>query len=403
MTLDRARRIADTVLLEGYVLYPYRASALKNRYRWTFGVLAPPSYAARNDGETSFFETQLLVEGRVARLRGCLRFLEVVDRKVERRGGGGWVEVDRLMEGGVEHVPWQEGRLHELPFALQVGDPEQAFWFDHDARVEIDSLGDTGRIVRTHRPLCGVVRGVAEPTPGTRRELHRLTLRVENTTPAPSGLQRQQAMEYALASTHVLLGVSHGQMLSAIDPPAYAQRAAAACRQQGLRPVVIGEVGSADQVLCSPIVLPDYPTLAPESPGDFFDACEIDELLVLRTEMLTDAEKAEARATDRRTAALLDRIEHMSDAERARLHGAKREQMPAALTVGARVRLHPSGRADAQDCLFEGMIATIHAVVQDVDGSARVAVTMDDDPAAELHEWYGRYRYYRPDEVEAMP
>ena len=44
MSFDRARKIADAVLYEGYLLYPYRASAAKNRVRWQWGVLAPASW-----------------------------------------------------------------------------------------------------------------------------------------------------------------------------------------------------------------------------------------------------------------------------------------------------------------------------------------------------------------------
>ena len=37
------RKLADTILYEGYILWPYRRSALKNRKRWTFGCVFPPA------------------------------------------------------------------------------------------------------------------------------------------------------------------------------------------------------------------------------------------------------------------------------------------------------------------------------------------------------------------------
>ncbi|CAM5689266.1 hypothetical protein SAFG77S_00879 [Streptomyces afghaniensis] len=70
--------------------------------------------------------------------------------------------------------------------------------------------------------------------------------------------------------------------------------------------------------------------MAPESPGDLHDAAEIDEILTLRTMLLTDEEKREARATDPRAAAILDRVDTMPQEVFERLHGAVRSLTPAA-------------------------------------------------------------------------
>ena len=43
-TWHRARAIADAVLYEGYLLYPYRATSAKNQSRWQFGVVGPPGW-----------------------------------------------------------------------------------------------------------------------------------------------------------------------------------------------------------------------------------------------------------------------------------------------------------------------------------------------------------------------
>jgi hypothetical protein len=204
-------------------------------------------------------------------------------------------------------------------------------------------------------------------------------------------------------------------------------------------------------VLSSPIILPDHPQVAPESPGDLHDAAEIDEILTLRTMLLTDEEKAEARATDPRAARILDRVDTMPREVFSRLHGAIRSLTPAdpartpsarptAASVqpmapaagrpawwqegaddglspttdtvlvdgvpvggGSRVRLCPRGRgADAQDMFLAGRTAQVAAVFHDVDGSVHLAVTVDGDPAAELHGWYGRFHYFRPDELEPL-
>ena len=190
-------------------------------------------------------------------------------------------------------------------------------------------------------------------------------------------------------------------------------------------------------MLSSPIILYDYPQVAPESPGELFDATEIDEILALRTMTLTDDEKAEARATDRHAAAIIDRVDTLPPEILDRLHGAVRylrkstakatgepENVPwwdpgadasvspetdslqiagVSVSKGSRVRLCPGQRrADAQDMFLEGRLATVEAVFSDVDGNSHVAVTLVDDLAADLHRWHGRFLYFSPDEIEPL-
>jgi hypothetical protein len=163
-----------------------------------------------------------------------------------------------------------------------------------------------------------------------------------------------------------------------------------------------------------------------------FDSTEIDEILSLRVMTLTDEEKAQARATDAHAAAIIDRCDQMTPADLQRLHGILREPhaegpgltgdqwwaAEAAAEVspdtdsvlvgttrvarGSLVRLRPSRRADAQDMFFAGQEARVSAVHADLDGQTHVAVTLLDDPAAELHDWYGRYLYFAPDELEPL-
>jgi hypothetical protein len=49
-----------------------------------------------------------------------------------------------------------------------------------------------------------------------------------------------------------------------------------------------------------------------------------------------------------------------------------------------------------------GRAARVEAVLQDVDGSRHLAVSLEDDPGAEMHQWYGRFRYFSPGEVEPI-
>jgi hypothetical protein len=79
-------------------------------------------------------------------------------------------------------------------------------------------------------------------------------------------------------------------------------------------------------MLAAPIILPDYPQVAPESPAEMFDATEIDRLLILNTLSLTPEEQREMRASDPRAREILERCTTLSREELMRLHqGAIRE------------------------------------------------------------------------------
>jgi hypothetical protein len=228
--------------------------------------------------------------------------------------------------------------------------------------------------------------------------------------------------------------VRDGVFVSLLDPPAWAHVAAKECTNLHTFPVLAGDNGGRDVVLSSPIIMYDHPGVAPESPGDLHDACEIDEILTLRTLTLTDEEKREARATDPRAKAIVDRADVMPKEVFARLHGAVRSLRPVSEDVdaparwwdpgaddslspgsdavvvdgvriarGSRVRLHPrSGGTDAHDMFLHGRTARVEAVLLDVDDDRHVAVVLDDDPGADLHQWYGRYHYFAPRELTPL-
>jgi hypothetical protein len=298
------------------------------------------------------------------------------------------------------------------------------FTFDPGEAVEaLGPDGTAGRLVRTHWGLQGRILISAEPV-RAEHPLLRLRVRVENlTSGVDASASREEALRSACIAAHLILEVKGGAFISLLDPPEWAESAAKSCRNTRIWPVLAGPEGDDQVVLASPIILYDHPKLAPESPGDFFDACEIDELLVLRTATLTEDEKRQARGTDARAAAILDRVERLSPEKMGQLHGALRDLhrgemvplggSPAAtqagpgqvngIRAGSRVRLRPGKRrTDAQDLLFEGCAATVDRLHLDVDGTVYAAVTVDGDPSAELHRWYGRFLYYRLDEVELL-
>lgn len=396
MSLDEATRIADAVLLEGYVLYPYRASAAKNQYRWTFGILAPKSWSEAGGCEEWWHEAQALLAGEPSALRIQLRFLAIVNRRIEAQDGANWVRVSELMSEGELHLPWEEGELCTVEVS-GLGPGVHPFEISAEERTE---LVPGGRIVRRRQALQGAVVVKHESLATARGEdpLSRVTIRIENHTPGiPTAAPRSLVMRWSCASTHLLIAAENARFISLLDPPPHAREAAAQCQGTRMFTVVSGEAGKDDVAIASTLILSDYPQIAPESLGDYFDACEIDEMLALRTRTLTSEEKRVARATDARSKAIIDRSDALTDDDMARLHGTRRP----ALVPGVRVTLKPGKRrSDAQDLLYADKSATIRAVKTDFEGRDYYAVTVDDDPAAELQTARGIFRYFYRDELE---
>jgi hydrogenase maturation protease len=139
---------------------------------------------------------------------------------------------------------------------------------------------------------------------------------------------RDDALLRSLVSTHLVLGAKSGDFVSLLEPPAELQELASQCQNVGAWPVLVGEQGQRDTVLASPIILYDYPQIAPESAGDLFDGTEIDEILSLRIMTLTDAEKREMRESDERTRQILERTEAMPAEQFMKLHGGIRSLRP---------------------------------------------------------------------------
>lgn len=425
-SLDRARTLADAVLFEGYLLYPYRATSTKNQYRWTFGVLAPRGWSEAGGSDPWSLRAELLVESRQPTLRVRLRFLHVVEKRVEEYVGGRFRGVECLDVDGEPFVSCEEAEGVEVdvdvssggitvasngnpPARLRAAVPSQgqvsfvSAWFEQVQLVHDVHGTLVGRVVRSRRAIEGAMLVHVRPISPA---LSKLEIDVENRTPHPSALDRRTTMRSSLVSAHLLVASEQDDLLSLLDPPPHAREAAATCRSVGTYPVLASGPGRRDVVLCAPIILPDHPEIAPESPQDLFDSTEIDEILTLRTRTLTQDEKRIARATDPRAAALLDRVEALSEEELLRLHGAPRNPSPArAIEPGARVRLRPTlggRRADAQDFLLEGRCATVNEVLEDVDGRSYLAVTIDDDPAANFLGVHGRRFHFYPDEVETL-
>ena len=113
MSVVAARRVADAVLYEGYLLYPYRSDAAKNQLRWQFGLLSPDgAEPARRRRPQRADRVRAHATGGTPRVH--VRFLQVQWRAVESLVDGRYVPVDRLRVGDTDWVPWHEGVEREV-------------------------------------------------------------------------------------------------------------------------------------------------------------------------------------------------------------------------------------------------------------------------------------------------
>jgi hypothetical protein len=296
MTAHDVERVAAALLYEGYMLYPYRPSAVKNRRRFNFGVVSPAG------GDGPFMQTECLVRGDdTTEVDVRVRFLHLVERTTD---GEVWQEA---IERDVQ-IAGPLAAHHHLPFswsATQVAD---------------------GHVVRRQRAITGTIELTSTPlSPGLSRVRVRLT---NNTATRAKSLDEQ--LLHSLVSAHTILSVTHGQWISLLDPPKSLNDEAAACVNVRTWPVLAGQPGSHDTMLSSPIIIADYPAIAAESAGDLFDATEIDEILSLRVLTLTDAEQHEMRHADDRARRLLERTQALTADDFMRMHGAMRRPNDAA-------------------------------------------------------------------------
>ena len=298
MNLSHADQIAKAVLYEGYMLYPYRPSSVKNRQRFNFGVLYPQAYSDAQDAIDPYsLRTECLVRGAADTLMEVrLRFLQLQLRYSQHD------DAASMPDG------WQEAIEREVAitaFTLAKGPAQtltQSFGFPNQATIDVSESG--ARIGCFQSELRGEAEVVTQEV---QDNLFKVTIDVRNTsTLETSSPSRDSALLQSLVSMHAVLGVGGGEFVSLLEPPPELHAAAAECRNLGVWPVLVGDAGQRDTLLVSPIILYDYPQIAPESAGDLFDGTEIDEILSLRIMTLTEEEKREIRGSDERARQILE-------------------------------------------------------------------------------------------------
>lgn len=351
MNFEPLEKIASAVLYEGFLLYPYRQTSVKNQGRWHFGTIGPVG-----DSYPVEMQTEVLLEGSPE------TGVEIKIRFLQDRTEREWTASCSPVTDPPE--------LHSLSFGQAM------------AAVHIHTTPVTSNVFR-------------------------LSIRIQNLSPNTGDESRSQPSPTQMLSCHTLLGIANGAFLSSIDPPEEYRAAAAACHNIGTWPVLAGREGERTLMLSSPIILYDYPQIAPESQGEFYDGTEMDEMLTLRVLTLSDAEKQEVRQGGDRGREILDRTETLPPEHAAKLHGVIRSLRKAsklAFREGDRVRLHPRKQGDIFDIALAGKIAIIESIERDFEDRVHLAVTVEDDPGRDfgVARQIGHRFFFSPDEVELV-
>lgn len=451
MNAAALEQIVNAVLYEGYVLYPYRPSSKKNRReRFTFGRVYPENFSRLQNGLEPFvIQTECLVRKTEssAALNVSLGFLHPMAREIGKfptplreyseHQAQELQFVPELQIGGQLFQAWHEAveRKVAAPALTLEGDSpiRVTFPFRFFGSRELEPIRDSqgftaGMIVRRQETVEGSVKISIESLDS---DLRKIQVRVLNQTPVAEAEanDREMVLMRTFASTHAVLTVRGADFISLMDPAAEYKSAASACKNIGTWPVLVGDETKRerDTMLSSPIILYDYPKIAPESAGSLFDGTEIDEILTLRILTMTDDEKLEMGRIDEHARRLLERTETLSEDALLRMHGTMRKPQADApvefddffggkarltgvsvdgvyLQAGDRVRLRPKARADVMDIALSGQTAVIEAVEQDLEQRIHLAVVLENDPGKDLGllRQPGHRFFYGVDEVEPL-
>jgi hypothetical protein len=391
---DPVEQLIDSLLYEGYALYPYTPEAAKNATPTPFGIAYPPTYAAGLASTFEHLELRCVLEGpREARISAEVRFLAATGERHEAVAHR--LELTDTTVGTLEGSSTVSGgsRSSEAEVRVRVAGPLHVM-----LSLRANEL-DAG--------------------------IHELALRIENRTPCAQGLDRANALAHSLLSTHPILRVSGGRFISPLERP---------CASVNTFPVLASDAD--DAVIGAAIVLPDHPEIAPESRGGLFDSTEIEEALLLHVKVLSPAEREEIERQDPLVREMVARAAAATPEEMLALHGRVTIREPASAGArspltetppeeppdlvdpqvgeghadvdgvhfrrGGKVRIRPAPDADLHARMLDGRIATIERIMIDYDGKVHLGVTIDGDPGQELLRESGRLLFFFAPEVEVL-
>jgi hypothetical protein len=349
--------LVDSLLFEGYALYPYTPGAGKNATPTPFGIVYPAGYAHGFD----HLQVQALVRGDHPRVEVDVRFLQASGERhqaVERRVSIGVIDLAPL---------------------------------SGEVTLDIDEL-----------------------EPG----VHQVTLRIRNDTPFAGGT-RSEALERALISTHPLLRVQDGSFVSPLASPGCTNINSWPVLAADDDSAMLGAaIVLPDHPQLAP---QSRGSLFDNTEIEEALLLHVHALSDAEREEITHGDPTVRAMVDRALSSTPEEImrlhgvmhptEHRPDAMQAPVPPRPREQ-PATereaaieggvVRLGDRVVLRLENRVDTYDSMLNGRTATVERIYVDYDDRTHFGVTIDDDPGQLLMRESGRFHFFFTNEIELI-
>ena len=333
--------LTRSILYEGYSLYPYYRSAVKNQMPVPFGVIFPQDYAAFHEHAPSRIQSECIIAGiSNPSVTIQVRFLQVRKTEVfEKRTGDGengeFIAVartevnDRCLESGWQTIERNHSfecraadlinRCKILPVAFDSWN-EGEMIFNADKKV-------VAKLVTTVSATQGMIGFAMELIEG-KSDAYRLTVVVTNATHIDQAatISRDAVLGQSFLSSNIVFKTGEAQFISHLDPPSQWQSAIDACRNIHTWPIIVDDDNRA--LLSSPIILNDHPQINPQSAGDLFDSTEIEEALLLHVNLLSEQEKERICSNDPKLQAMLNKVSSLTPGDLSSYHSMMKEDRP---------------------------------------------------------------------------
>ena len=351
--------LVDSLLWEGYALYPYTPGATKNATPTPFGIVYPPAYARTLESTYDHLELQCVVEG-VARITAEVRF---------------------LLPSGERHVA-------EAQRIEGVGDFEVGGLRVHTA-LELTAL-DGGR--------------------------SRVSYRVENRTEVPDGLDRGEVLRHSLISTHPLLRVDGGRFISQLDAPCDsvntwpvlaspendAMLGAAIILPDHPQIAAESRGNLFDNTEIEEALVLHVQVLSDEERAEIERSDPAVKEMIERASAVSSEELLRLHGrVELRDPVTTEPPRPSADVRDPTLGLPEVEVDGVTFRRGGRVVVRPGLDADLHARMLEGRTVTVERIHRDYDGRVHLGVSVD-QPGQEIMRDTGRFLWFFPPEVEVL-
>lgn len=318
--------ITNTVLYEGYALFPYHRNAVKNQLPIPIGVIYPQDYHSINNHSPAEMQTECILTGSNPEIKITVRFLHLKQVHKHERGRDtkniqppgdkynlqnsqptGWQTVERKID-------FEKNKISEL-----FESPESfKFHFEEEVR-EITSSGeaDNWSCVSAIKGTFSISASKIEKA----EKAWRIRVNITNKTPVPFAAEQARNMIFlqSFLSANTVMTTSGGKFISMQNPGQSWKQETDQCVCKNAWPILIDKDDS--MLLSSPIILYDHPEINPKSKTDLFDSLEIEEALMLHFAAMSDEEKNKIAGSDERLAAMLQKVGDLTPDSMLNLHG----------------------------------------------------------------------------------